>query len=102
MGDARLQRQDSKAVEARRCAGKEVGLFRSAGAFGEKLAGVPEHRVAVGAPVDWKIALEHRARWTERLDAGLDVRMPGSREHLGRWRLGLLVEAEAADAHTEA
>src|SRR5271166_3449813 len=40
-----------EAVKACRRAGEEVGAFRAACAFAQKLAGVPEHRIGVGALV---------------------------------------------------
>src|SRR5262249_19992837 len=91
-----------KAVEFRCSATEQVGFLRVACALGEKLAGVPEHRIAVGALVDGKVALEHASRRPERVDAGLDVGPPRACQRLRRWRLGLLVEAEAAHPHAEA
>src|SRR5262249_35672715 len=91
-----------KAVESRRGATEQVGFLGVACALGEKLAGVPEHRIAVGALIDGKVALEHASWWPECIDAGLDVGPPRACQRLRRWRLGLLVEAEAAHAHAEA
>src|SRR5262249_44824909 len=91
-----------KAVEFRSSASEQVGFLRVACALGEKLAGVPEHRIAVRALVDGKVALEHASRRPECIDAGLDVGTPRGSQRLRRWRLGLLVEAEAAHAHAEA
>src|SRR5439155_15945047 len=91
-----------EAVEPHCGTGKEVGLLGIACALRQQLAGVPEHRIAVGALVDGKVALEHASRGGERIDAGLDIRTPRICQHLRRWGLGLLVEAEATQAHTEA
>src|SRR5262245_52059687 len=91
-----------KAVEPRCSAAEQVGFLRVACALGEKLAGVPEHRIAVRALVDGKVALEHASRRPECIDAGLDVGTPRGSQRLRRWRLGLLVETESAHAHAKA
>src|SRR5215510_1003566 len=91
-----------KAVESRCGATEQVGFLGVARALGQELAGVPEHRIAVGALVDGKVALEHASRRPERIDAGLDVGTPRGCQRLRGWGLGLLVEAEAAHAHAEA
>src|SRR6266702_7180736 len=90
-----------EAIKPRCRASEEVGLFRVTCAFCQELAGIPEHRIAVGALVDRKVALEHRARRPESLDAGLDIGTPRRRQRLRGGRLGLLVEAETAKAHAE-
>ncbi len=41
---------------------EEIGLFCTARAFCQKLAGIPKDRIAVGALVDREVAFEHRAR----------------------------------------
>src|SRR5436305_8212500 len=81
--------------------GEQIGFVRAAGAFGQKLAGIPEDWIAVGAFVDREVALEHATRRAERLDAGLHIRPPGRDKHFGRRRLGLLVEAEPANPHAK-
>src|SRR5262245_18477931 len=91
-----------EAVEPRCSATEQVGFLGVACALGQKLAGVPEHRIAVGALVDGKVALEHASRRPERIDAGLDVGTPRGCQRLRGWGLGPLVEAEAAHAHAEA
>src|SRR5262245_39666815 len=91
-----------EAVEFRCSATEQVGFLGVICALGEKLAGVPEHRIAVGALVDGKVALEHASRRPECSNAGLDVGTPRGGQRLRRWGLGLLVEAESAHAHAEA
>src|SRR5262249_55428948 len=91
-----------KAGESRCGATEQVGFLGVARAPGQELAGVPEHPIALGAPCDGKVALEHASRRPERIDAGLDVGTPRGCQRLRGWGLGLLVEAEAAHAHAEA
>src|SRR6516165_12503500 len=55
-------------VEPRRGAPKQVGLFAVACALRQKLAGVPEHGIAVRALVDRKVALEHAPLRGESVD----------------------------------
>src|ERR687897_988928 len=47
-------------------------------AFSDALKGVPQHGIAACTLIDWKIAFEHAAFRSERLDAGLNVGSPGS------------------------
>src|ERR1700693_3566598 len=71
-------------VEPRRGAAKQTRLLGRTCASGQNLAGVPERRVAIGALVDRKIALEHAAAGAEAFDAGLEIRAPGVRQGFGR------------------
>src|SRR5947207_9262517 len=93
---------DTEAVESRRSAVKQAGLFTRARTVGQPLAGVPEHAVTVGTLVDRKIAFKHGAIGTECRDAGLDVGPPCRGELLrARWQLAL-VQVEAKQSHAEA
>src|SRR5262249_49206003 len=51
-------------------AGEEIGALGAGRALAQKLARVPEHWIGVGALVDREIALEHRTRSPEGVDAG--------------------------------
>src|SRR5262245_64997025 len=84
-----------EAIKLRSSATEQVGFLRVACALGEKLAGVPEHRIAVGALVDGKVALEHASRRPNGIDAGLVVGTPVGGRGLRGGRLGLLVEPES-------
>src|SRR5215475_11885473 len=84
-----------EAVEFRCSAMEQVGLLGVACALGEKLAGVPEHRIAVGALVDGKVALEHASRRPECIDAALDVGTPRGSQRIRIGGFGLLVQAES-------
>jgi hypothetical protein len=80
---------------------EEIGLLRTTEALCQQLARIPKHWVAVGALVDREIALKHGARRSERRNASLNVWPPGSCQHLGGWRIGVLVEAKPAEAHAK-
>ena len=72
-----------EAVEPRCRGTKEIAFLGLSGAFRQKLAGIPEHRIAVGAFVDGEVALEHASRRGEGIDAGLDIGAPGVGQRLG-------------------
>src|SRR5712671_3944159 len=83
------------------CSREQIRLFGTGCTFSQKLARVPEHRITVGDFVHREVALEHRARSPKRFDAGLDVWAKFSSKHFGRWRFGLLIEAESVYALTK-
>src|SRR5882757_5753987 len=93
---------DVEPVEPLRRPDEQVGLLGRARALRQDLAGVPEHRITVGALVDREIALEHRALWPEGVDARLDIRPPSVSEPLRGRRIGTRVEPVAAQPHAEA
>src|ERR1700674_560942 len=88
-------------VEPRRGAAEQIRLLGRTCRPGQYLAGVPECRVAIGALVDRKIALEHAAAGGGAFDAGLEIRPPGVRQGCGRERPRMPVKIEAADPHPE-
>src|SRR5215210_6208750 len=70
----RLQRQP---IEVGCGLGEQRGLLGLAVLGGEPLEGVEDHLIAALALVGRKVALEHRAAGSERLDACLYIRPPG-------------------------
>src|SRR3954454_7421447 len=94
-GMTKLLTNPVEPIEAFRGAEKQIVLLSCARAFRQNLAGVPEHRIAVGTLVDREIALEHPACRPERRDARFDVGLPGIGERLRGRRVGKLLKAEA-------
>src|ERR1051325_11428171 len=92
---------NSKAIEARRGAGEEIGLFRSRGAAREPLEGVEQDGVAAGALVDREIAFEHAAVGAEALDASFDIGPPRIAQRLRGRRHRLEMEVEGVDDHRQ-
>src|SRR5580692_4127631 len=66
-------RLKSKPVESRRRVLKQRGLLRFAVGRGDTLERVEDHLIAALALVRRKVAFEHAAFRTERLDAALDI-----------------------------
>src|SRR5947209_243863 len=63
-------------IDALRSTREQIGLLGGTRALGEQLARIPEHRIAVRALVDRKVAFEHAARGAERRDASFDIGLP--------------------------
>ena len=69
---------------------------------GETLKRVPQDLVAARALIDGEIALEHRAFWPERGNAGLNIGAPRLFQILRGRRLRVVKEIEADHLHAEA
>src|SRR3954463_13143408 len=83
-------------------AAKQGGFLVRGMPGGEPLKRIPQDLVAACTFVDGEIALEHRASWTERGDAGLDIGAPRLLQVLRGGRLEIVEEIEADHLHAEA
>src|SRR5580658_6466201 len=95
-------RLKSKPVEIRRRLLKQRGLLSFAVGRGDTLERVEDHLIAALALVRRKVAFEHAAFGTERLDAALDIGTPGRGGVFRRWRPRTFVEIVAQWPHCEA
>src|SRR5262252_597336 len=96
----RIQRSSanpSEPIKAGGSSGEEIGPFRPARASREQLAGVPVHRVAEALLVRREVAFKHATPRPESVDAGLGIGAYRISYHLGRRRLGQLLESETVD-----
>src|SRR5258708_12366818 len=84
-------------IKADGSSGEEIGPFHPARASREQLAGVPVHRVAEALLVRREVAFKHATPRPEGFDAGLDIGAHRISYHLGRRRLGQLLESETVD-----
>src|SRR5664279_6263399 len=82
-------------VNLRRRLREQRGLLGLAVLRAEALEGVEDHLIAALALVGRKIALEHAAVGTERLDAGLDIGTPRRGGLLRRGRFRTLVKVKS-------
>src|SRR5262245_55582840 len=96
-----LEIRQLQPIEILRRLVEQRGLLTLAVVRRKPLEGVEDDLVAALAFIRREIALEHAAVDAERLDAGLDIGLPGCSRLLGVRRLRPFMEAEARQHHGE-